>query len=280
MDTNINSNISVFKNKFFYVFVSVFILLAFSIWWIYISSFGIESTEQARQIWAASYQIMAILGGIIGIIISRHWGGYKSILGKTILSFSFGLFLQSFGQTIYSYYIFKGIEVPYPSIGDIGFFGSIIFYIIGAFLLARLSGLKFSFQSLKGKLLTLLIPFVILFFSYFFFLKGYEFDWSDKLRIFLDFGYPFGQAIYVSVAILAWVVSINTLGGFMKKPILFLIFALVFQYFSDFMFLYQAYNETWYVGGFNDYLYFISYFIMTISIIKLGATFEKIKNTN
>ena len=101
MDTNINSNISVFKNKFFYVFVSVFILLAFSIWWIYISSFGIESTEQARQIWAASYQIMAILGGIIGIIISRHWGGYKSILGKTILSFSFGLFLLIITILIY-----------------------------------------------------------------------------------------------------------------------------------------------------------------------------------
>ncbi len=266
-----------FKNKFLYI--PFFILVVLSIWWIYIYSLGTSSTEYIRQIWAAIYQVMAIYGGIVGLIISRRWGGYKSVIGKSIIFFSIGLFFQSFGQSVYSYFIFKGIPTPYPSIGDIGFFGSVICYIIAVYYLAKISGLKYNFKSLGGKLITLLIPIGMLVFSYFFFLNGYEFDWSNKLKIFLDFGYPFGQALYVSLAIIALLMCQKSLGGIMKKPILFLVFALIFQYFSDFMFLCQANRGTWYVGGINDYMYFVSYFIMTLGLIYIGGIFTKIQNT-
>lgn len=113
--------------------------------------------------------------------------------------------------------------------------------------------------------------------SYLFFLQGYEFDWSNKLKIFLDFGYPFGQAIYVSIAMLAFFFSRNFLGGVMKRPLWILMFALIFQYCADFMFLYQSNTDTWYVGGINDYLYFVSYFLMTLALIYIGSTFYKIK---
>ena len=60
----------------------------------------------------------------------------------------------------------------------------------------------------------------------------------------------------------------------MKKPILFLIFALIFQFISDFTFLYQSNQGSWYVGGLNDYMYLLSYFLMTIALINIGGVFQ------
>ena len=85
--------------------------------------------------------------------------------------------------------------------------------------------------------------------GYFLFLQGYEFDWSDPLKVFLDFGYPFGQAIYVSIAILTYLLSRGILGGIMKGKILFILFALCMQFLSDYTFLYQSSKGTWSVGG-------------------------------
>ena len=267
------------KSTWIYL-IPIIIFLAFSVWWLYLRSLSIDSSVNARQLWGATYQVLALYGGIVGVFISKKWGGYKSLIGKVVLAFSIGLFLQSFGQTYSSYYVFVNhVDSPaYPAIGDIGFFGSVIAYIYGVVLLSKLSGLGVSLRKIQNKVLAVLIPIVILVLSYHFFLNGHEFDWSNKIKIFLDFGYPFGQALYVSIAVIALILSKNVLGGIMKKPILLLIFALLFQYFSDFTFLYQANLGNWYVANINDYLYCVSYFIMTISLIKIGLVFEHIKN--
>ena len=81
------------------------------------------------------------------------------------------------------------------------------------------------------------------------------------------------------MAITTWVLSKNVLGGIMKKPILFLIFALVVQYLSDFMFLYQANAGTWNAGELNDLLYSVSYFFMAVALIHIRSTFTKIQES-
>jgi hypothetical protein len=254
--------------------------LSLTLWYLYIHTLNLESTERVRQLWGSLYQILAIYGGIIGVLISRHWGGIRSIMGRVILAFSIGLFFQSFGQSVNSYYnFFHNIATPYPSLGDVGFMGSTIMYIYAVVLLSKLSGVTVSFKSFKNKIWAVLIPLAMLIASYLFFLQGYEFDWSNKIKIFLDFGYPFGDAVYVSIALLALFLSKNILGGVMKKPILFLVFALIFQYICDFTFLYQASKGTWYVGGINDFMYFVSYFIMVIGLIYMGSIFQKIKES-
>lgn len=267
------------SNLIYWIPAIIFVL--FSVWWLYLRNFELGATRDARQLWGATYQILALYGGIVGTFISYRWGGHKSVFGRVILAFSIGLFLQCFGQTYSSYYVFHyHVEAPsYPGIGDIGFFGSVISYIYGVFLLLKVSGAIVSLKKISNKVGAVLIAVIILGISYFFFLKGYEFDWTQKLKIFLDFGYPFGQAIYVSMAVLALIMSRNILGGIMKTPILLLIFALLFQYFSDFFFLEQAALGTWYVGNINDYLYCASYFVMSISLIQIGKTFYKIQNS-
>ena len=257
----------------------VFIFVAFSLSWVFLQAFDVTVVREARLIWSTTYQIMALYGVIVGILISYKWGGHRSILGKAILAFSVGLFLQCFGQGYSSYYVYRyAAESPsYPGIGDIGFFGSVLAYIYGVFLMYNVSGARFSLKGIQHKIWAFLVPALMLLFSYAFFLQNYTFDFTDNLKIFLDFGYPFGQALYVSIALLVLLSSRKFLGGLMKRPILFLISALIFQYISDFMFLYQANNGTFIVAGTNDYSYCVSYFLMTIGLVYLGNAFNKIK---
>ncbi len=255
----------------------IFCFVILSVWW-FISYFILK--DYNNLLWGASYQIVAILGGVFGLIVSKHWGGFKSLLGKSIMFLSIGLLFQAFGQTVFSYYnLFLKVSIPYPSIADIGFFGSIPFYIYGTLLLSRISGSSISLKSYSGKALAIFLPIGMLSLSYYFFLQNYEFDWTNPLTTFLDFGYPFGQAFYISFAILTYILSKKFLGGIMKGCVLLILMALAIQYAADYNFLFQAYNETWINGGYGDYIYLLAYFIMSLSLIKLGSTFNKIRES-
>jgi hypothetical protein len=232
------------------------------------------------QIWGASYQILAFWGVVCGLVFSRLWGGWKSVIGRADILFALGLCGQLFGQCISSYYTITGGVLPYPSIADLGFFATIPLYTYGAILLARAGGAKIKITSLESVAQIVVIPLIMLCISFFVFLRGYAFDWSQPLRIFLDFGYPLGDAVYISAAILAFSLSFRSLGGVMRIPIFTFIIALVLQYLADFTFLYQNANGTFVVGGITDLAYTVSYFLMALSLIQLAVTFENIRNTS
>lgn len=252
--------------------------IALTVWFMILVFRGFDPDSQNSQIWSATYQIIAWLGALSGLYFASLWGGWKSLMGRANLAFALGLLAQSFGQSVFSFFFYSGIEAPYPSVADIGFFGSIPLYIYGITLLARASGVNFSFRLFARKIQAVLIPAGMLALSYFIFLRDYEFDWEQPLTIFLDFGYPFGQAIYISLAIVTYLLARNFLGGLMKTPIVLFITALFIQYIADYVFLYQISRGT-YVGGLEiDFLYLLAYFVMALSLIKLGSVFYKIKN--
>ncbi len=262
------------KNKPVF-WVAVCLIIVISCGYFYIHTLDLDTTLRIRQAWGSLYQVMALFGGIVGITVSRKWGGHKSLLGKAILFFSIGLLLQSFGQSVDSYYnFFKNATIPYPSLGDVGFMGSVFAYIAGAAFLMKATGSKISIKSVKGKALAIIVPLAILIACYFFFLQGYQFDWTNKIKMLLDFSYPLGQAVYVSIALLAYLMSRKYLGGIVRNPVIFFIIALICQYISDFTFLYQANAGTWYVGGINDFLYFISYSLMALALIYIGGVYD------
>lgn len=260
--------------------IAVVFFLLLTIWWL-VNNFVIGNQNIAYDNFfdfSEVYGYMAVLGGIWGIMIARKWGGFGSIVGKALVMFSLGLFAQEFGQLAYAWYndIYK-VPGPYPSLGDVGFFGSIIFYAYGVILLAQASGVRLRLQSFVSKIQAIIIPLIMLGVGYYLFLQGYTFDWSNPLKIFLDFGYPFGQAIYVSLAILTYLLSRGVLGGIMKSKILFILFALVIQFLCDYTFLYQSSKGIWHVGEINDYMYLVAYFVMATSLIQFESVFKKLK---
>ncbi len=270
-------NIAFFRKARLFENLTIFLFIAATVWWLVLQFSTNENLGQHLN-WAASYQIIALMGAIGGLVVAKSWGGFKSVMGKSIIFFSFGLLAQVFGQSTFSFYnLVTQVEIPYPSIADIGFFVSIIFYSYALVLLGRASGVRLSLQKSSGKkILAIIIPLILVIASYLFFLKGYSFDESSPLRIFLDFGYPLGDAVYVSLALTALFASRNFLGGIMRKPILLILLALVLQYVADFNFLYQASSGTWINGGYGDFLYACSYFATSISLVILGLTFQKV----
>ncbi|HSW88111.1 MAG TPA: hypothetical protein VLG12_03020 [Candidatus Saccharimonadales bacterium] len=258
--------------------ITLLIFLLFTISWIIIKATP-DSTNIYHHLWGDTYGIMAFLGGICGLFISKKWGGTKSVIGNALLFFSLGLLLQEFGQITYSYYVdIEHIGIPYPSLGDIGYFGSIPAYIIGIIHLAKASGVRIGLKSFENKAQAIIIPIIILILGYFLFLQKYTFDWSNPMKIFLDFGYPMGEAIYISFAILTYILSRNILGGIMKNKVLLILLALCFQFLSDYTFLYNSSKGTYEVAGYNDYIYFFAYFIMTLAIIQFNQVFKKIRS--
>lgn len=268
-----------FKSKYF-IFGSV-IFLALTAWWVYLGQNDLVGETDQAELFSASYGMMALYGGILGLFVSQKWGGLKSLIGKSVFFISLGLLAQEFGQISYSAYTYLfHEEIPYPSVGDIGYFGSVLLYIVAIFYLIKALSPKSALSSKINLLWVIAVPLILLVGSYLFFLNGYEFDFSNPLLVFLDFGYPLGQAFYISLAILAFLLSRRYLGGLMKPIVLFLIFALFMQYISDFMFLYRVNRDLWETGGINDYTYLVSYFVMTSALIAAGNVITTMRTEN
>ena len=267
------------QNRQFKLIVLVF--FALTIWWVSIYLRGLTESWE-NNAFTILYPTLSLLGGVMGWIFSRKWGGFKSTLGKSIGMFSLGLLAQFLGQVLYNFYIYVlGIAEPYPSIGDVSYFASVIFYIFGVYYLAKVSGMKFALQSVRGKILGFGIPVVVLLLSYVMLLNGYDFSEASSVLLFFDFGWPIGQAVFVSIAILTLFISKDILGGMMRKPIIILILALIFQYVADFAFSYQfsVSPDSTYVGDFLDYLYCVAYFLMAISLFSIGNMFYKVQES-
>ena len=262
-----NAYLTIKKNNYL-VFVTV-LFGFFVLFWAIIHIFKLE---HLYEIFSDTYGGMALLSGIYGLKLSKSWGYTKSLVGKSILLFSLGLVAQGFGQVTYSiYYLVLGIDVPYPSIGDLGYFGSIPLYIFGVWFLGKAAGMAHSLKSCKGIIVSVLVPLVILVASYAFFLSGYDFMEVPPLVVFFDFGYPLGQAIYLALAITVYLLSKSMLGGIMKDRVLILLAALLAQYAADFTFLFQASRDVWEAGGINDFMYLVSYLLMFIALVHVDS---------
>lgn len=255
--------------------LTLFFFFALTLAWVIIFLGG-SKDEPINHIFGFIYGGFSIWGGILGLAISKQWGGARSVMGKAILFLSIGLLLQAFGQYSFWFYnFFLKVAVPYPGIPDIGYFGTIPFYTLAAFYLAKASGVKLSLGSFFNKIQALIIPIAILSVSYSLFLKDYDFASVPPLQIFLDFGYPLGQAFYISLAILIYSLSRNILGGIMKPRIFFIIFAFSLQFLADYVFIY--FHDLYFPASFIDYFYLLAYAVMTLGLIELKTVLFQLR---
>ncbi len=256
----INTFINIYKfiiDKHNLIVIVIFFLL--SLIWYFI---GIDF----RYYIGNTYAITALVGAIFAFNISYKLGGLKTPIGKSLLFLGLGLLGQIFGQVFYAYYIvIRDIQIPYPSLGDIGYLGTIPFYIVGVIYLARALGVKISLVSYNRSLNAIILPVLILGITYGHLLADYNFITTPLLNIILDFGYPFGQSLYISIAILVLSLSKNIFGK-MKFKIRFIVLALIAQYVADYVFIYQAHRGIWINGGINDYIYCVAYSLMALAI--------------
>jgi len=254
------------------------IFLGFFAWWI---SFQHVVTKQGLSVqwFGGTYGVVALIGSIIGFAAARKWGGFKTVLGKSLNLFALSLLAQEAGQLIYTYYIYGAkIQIPYPSWGDVAYFGSVLFYIASVLYLAKAAGIKYVLNKPVYRVIAFVIPVVLLCASYAILLHNHHYDTSKPLTVFLDAGYPIGEAIYISIGAVAYLLSRKLLGGLLKSAVLLVLLALVIQYISDFTFVYQSNRGTYLSGRFDDLFYLIAYFAMTTAMIRFHTVYSRLKN--
>lgn len=257
---------NILRSKLTFVFLAYFLFLFF--WWLKIALSGVKvSTE--NHLFNFSYTFIALFGALYGLYVAwKVWGGFRSVIGRGLIFLSLGLLGEWFGSTIWSYFnIIEQVEVPYPSIADLGFFSIIPLYALAMIHFGRASGVRITIRSFLGALQAILIPAIMVLVSYLLFLRNIEIDWGNPVKLFLDFGYPGGEAITVSFGILAFSLSLKVLGGRMRSRIFYIVFAVVFQYITDYLFLYRSGMGQYYNAGFVDLLYAASFMIMSLGLV-------------
>jgi energy-coupling factor transporter ATP-binding protein EcfA2 len=231
------------------------------------------------SVWNSLYSLLftafPFIGGIVGIYMAKSWGLFASKIGKAILFISLGSFSWGTGNIIWAYYNFVlNTVAPYPSLADLGYFPAYLFWAIGTVYLSKATGIKFSLQKIKSKMLWLAIPSLVLYFSYYFLLFGIErsFDSETPLIIFFDLYYPSMDIVILTVAFIIWGLSVNFFGGKYKWSLFAILYGFVFQYVGDFMFSYFNSINIYYNGGITDLMFSIGLYLISWGALSFYLT--------
>jgi len=236
-----------------------------------------EATSQdwfLQEVYTNIYGVIALIGGVMGLGVARQWGGFKSYLGKALSFLSVGLLLTVLGQLINAYYILivKVEELPYPSFAEVGFFGAVIFYVLGAFYLSKTIRLIPSIKEMSAgkKILLSMVPVLMLAITFLVYFRNYDSEGSTVAQVILDFAYPIGQSIFATVALAVLFRSKDLYGGKMRGAVILLLLSFMLQYVADTNFVYQDLAGNWVNGGYGDLLYLLAYSATALGVQSFG----------
>lgn len=258
------------KNSFLlgYVFVMC-------IFWAGLQASGIKNLT-INLIWGIGINFIPLFGGVFGLFTARRWG-LRGAVGKGVFYLSSGLLSWSAGNWIWSYYnFFHNVNVPYPSLADIGYITAVPLWMAGIFFLSKATGAKIGLRKIGGSLYIIFLPIIAAIFSYYFLYviaRNSSFDWSDSsmLKIFFDIAYPVGDWIILTQAFLIWGLSLKYLGGRYRWPVFITLFGFVAMFFADFSFSYMTTLNTYYNGSISDLFFVAALFIISFGIVSIDT---------
>ena len=237
---------------------------------------GFKNHTQYGYIFAFAYGLIPLMGGGFGLRIAKKWGFFKSSMGKAVFFLSTSLISWGIGELIWSFYnFFLNANVPYPSWADAGFILTYPLWGIGMIYLGHASGAKFGLRKLGGKLFLIIVPIIILAFSWYLLVViargGSVTSGGGPLKVFFDIAYPVGDIIILTIAFLIYGLSFKYLGGRYKWPIIITLFGFFLEYFADFGFSYTTTINTFYNGCWVDLTFTTALFILSFGLTNLDA---------
>ena len=249
-------NISTNSKRIFFYYIFIFI------WWVFFFITGKSNLNGQITLGGALYQfafgLIPLIGGVIGILKSKIWGGLKSHVGRALLFISLGAICWGIGQMFWSLYynILNNVDIPYPSLADIGYSLSFPFLAIGLISLSKATGARFSLKHPSGRLLAFFITIVGIISAYYLLIivaRDGIIDFNEEgLKLFFDLAYPIGDLTILLFSLLIYGLSFNYLGGKYKIPILSVVFGLLVLFLGDFSFSYTTTVESYYNGHWVD----------------------------
>jgi len=239
-------------------------------YWLVINLGNYDPESTFVTVFSSTFIVVALLGGIFGLTQAKQWGGFKSLLGKTISFLSLGLILTTLGSLVLSFYFYiLESEPSYPSVAEVFYFSGILSYIVGTVFLAKTIR---SWKTLKNKpllqkLTLVLLPLIMVGLTFLIFVdKHGNIEGLSSGVVITDFAYAISQAIYAIIALAVLLNSSQLFGGVLRKAVMLLLIGLLVQYAADFNYSYQLISETWVNGGYGELLYLLAYAIIGVSI--------------
>ena len=202
--------------------------------------------------------LIPLIGGVLGLLKSKIWGWDKSYVGRALLFISIGAICWGIGQMFWSLYynILTHVDIPYPSLADVGYSLSFPFLAVGLISLSKATGARFSLRHLGGKLLALFIIVIGVLAAYYLLIvvaRGGVIDFTEGgLKLFFDIAYPMGDLVIFLSSLLIYGLSFNYLGGRYKIPTLSIILGLFVLFLGDFSFSYTTTIGSYYNGHWVD----------------------------
>lgn len=255
-------------------FLSGFFVLMVIYW------FGIQISHikdlPINLLYSFSTAVLAFIGGVMGLKISKHWGGSKSAVGKAVLLMSLGTTSWSLGNFVWSFYNFVlHTELPYPSLADVGYGLAVPLWALGVFYLSRATGVKFSLQKAGGRIYLIFLPIIAALVSYYFLFtiaRGSSIEVAgNPLKIFLDFYYPIGDWVILTMSFLVFGLSFKYLGGRLRLPVFITLLGFIVMFLADFSFSYTTTVGTYYNGNYADLLFAVAMFIISFGVDSIDS---------
>lgn len=219
------------------------------------------------------FGLTPLIGGVVAMINSRIWGGFKSAVGKAVFFIGLGIFCWGFGEVIWSYYnFFLGVAAPYPSLADIGFAPSIFFYGLGAAYLSKATGAKYGLKNKYAKIFVIIAPFLIFALSYYILVvvaRGGVLipEGETRLKTFFDLVYPLGDFVGLTISVIISGLSFKYFGGRYLWDIFSVLAGLGVMFIADSVFSYTTTVNTYYNGDFGDLLLTLGTFLLTFGVL-------------
>ncbi len=214
--------------------------------------------------------IIFLISSIICFIYYKKIGDRGGV-STTILATGIANFLYFIGAVIWSYdNIVKGIEVPYPSIGDVFFILMIIIYAFAVGSLLKIYKSSTKISTFVMALVVFLILGVITFST-----VGKP-EISQELSFwenFFNFTYSLGDSIYVGAGIALLIIA----GGKIYKGILTWVAGMLLTMAADLTFTYRAALGVVWNGDIADQLYVLSAIAFTYAVILLAKMTDQSK---
>jgi hypothetical protein len=249
------------------LYIPLIIWVGFVVWWMLINVAG----NGSRDNFTDTYSVVALATFVSGTIVARKWGLFKSRFGSVIGYFAIGLLMQFLGHFIYALYFRLGdVELAYPSIGDLPFLLTGVFYILAIYNLLKLIVVKRSvFKPRYVPVISVIITLILSWLMYVSFLNLAIHDERGIIYSVVNAAYPIIQVFYFLMGIVAILQAKRMAGGKMFLSVSIILAALVVQYAADFSFLYQDYHGTWEAAGSNDFAYLVAYGLMALAILMI-----------
>ena len=226
------------------------------------------SPSSARYVLSNLGQFLIILlAALIGFEGSKFFT-LKSSLGKSTFYISLGILCWGFGALLWLYYnLLAKIEVPYPSIADIGFLAIIPLVVVGLSHLLRYAQIKLNFATI---IRLSILPFLVLIFTFFFFIWDKLAENVGLLTKILNILYPLGDALFLSISLTLLIMTFgSSFGKVLTRSLLVLSLGFAFEAIADFSFSYTTTMGTYYSGNWVDIIFALAFFTIGVGMYLL-----------